>query len=135
MQIFQQEYDDGISELISSSKSISYASLAEPLSIDSVSKKMKAFGSVQDADMYYVQSILVSSNWNRNDDVFDPQEVWKAKETPEHKPTNVNHDENLIVGTHRNSIQILELQRQGKNKQTAKEFLLGKKFRKGSVFN
>ena len=44
-------------------------------------------------------------------------------------------DENLIVGTHRNSIQILELQRQGKNKQTAKEFLLGKKFRKGSVFN
>ena len=98
MQIFQQEYDDGISELISSSKSISYASLAEPLCIDSVSKKMKAFGSVQDADMYYVQSILVSSNWNRNDDVFDPEEVWKAKETPEHKPTNVNHDENLIVG-------------------------------------
>lgn len=98
MQIFQQEYDDGISELISSSKSISYASLAEPLSIDSVSKKMKAFGSVQDPDMYYVQSILVSSNWNRNDDVFDPEEVWKAKETPEHKPTNVNHDENLIVG-------------------------------------
>ena len=98
MQIFQQEYDDGISELISSSNSISYAALAEPLSIDSVGKKMKAFGSVQDPDMYYVQSILVSSNWNRNDDVFDPEEVWKAKETPEHKPTNVNHDENLIVG-------------------------------------
>jgi methionyl-tRNA formyltransferase len=44
-------------------------------------------------------------------------------------------DENLIVGTRRNSIQILELQRQGKNKQTAKEFLLGKKFRKGSILS
>ena len=98
MQIFQQEYDDGLSQIIEESKSISYACLAEPLSVDSVGKKMKAFGSVQDADMYYVQSILVSSNWNRNDDVFDPEEVWKAKETPEHKPTNLNHDENLIVG-------------------------------------
>jgi len=44
-------------------------------------------------------------------------------------------DKNLIVGTRRNSIQILELQRQGKNKQTAKEFLLGKKFRKGSILS
>jgi methionyl-tRNA formyltransferase len=42
-------------------------------------------------------------------------------------------DENLIIGCKSNSIQILELQRQGKNKQTIKEFLLGKKIGKGSV--
>ena len=44
-------------------------------------------------------------------------------------------DENLTVGCKSDSIKILELQRQGKNKQTAKEFLLGKKIIKGSVFN
>ena len=42
-------------------------------------------------------------------------------------------DENLTVGCGSASIQILELQRQGKNKQTTKEFLLGKKINKGSM--
>ena len=36
-------------------------------------------------------------------------------------------DENLIIACKSNSIQILELQRGGKNKQTIKEFLFGKK--------
>ena len=44
-------------------------------------------------------------------------------------------DENLTVGCKSDSIQILELQRQGKNKQTAKEFLLGRKIIQGSIFN
>jgi len=44
-------------------------------------------------------------------------------------------DENLTVACKLNSIQILELQRQGKNKQTAKEFLLGKKISSGSILN
>ena len=44
-------------------------------------------------------------------------------------------DENLTIGCKFNSIQILELQRQGKNKQTAKEFLLGKKISKGTFLN
>ncbi len=42
-------------------------------------------------------------------------------------------DENLIIACKSDSIQILEIQRQGKNKQTAKDFLLGKKINKGSV--
>ena len=42
-------------------------------------------------------------------------------------------DENLTIACKSNSIQILELQRQGKNRQTANEFLLGKKIGKGSI--
>ena len=42
-------------------------------------------------------------------------------------------DKNLTVGCRSNSIQILELQRQGKNKQSAKDFLLGKKISIGAV--
>ena len=42
-------------------------------------------------------------------------------------------DENLTIACKSNSIQILELQRQGKNKQTNKEFLLGNKIHKGTI--
>ena len=42
-------------------------------------------------------------------------------------------DENLTIARKSNSIQILELQRQGKNKQITKEFLLGKKIGNGSI--
>ena len=42
-------------------------------------------------------------------------------------------DENLTIGCKLDSIQILEIQRQGKNKQAVKEFLLGKKIGSGSI--
>ena len=41
-------------------------------------------------------------------------------------------EENLTIACKTNSIQVLELQRQGKNKQTIKEFLLGNKIKKDS---
>jgi len=40
-------------------------------------------------------------------------------------------DENLTIGCKSNSVQILELQKEGKNKQTTREFLLGNKINKG----
>ena len=42
-------------------------------------------------------------------------------------------DENLTIACKSDSVQILEIQRQGKNKQSAKDFLLGKKIGKGSI--
>ena len=42
-------------------------------------------------------------------------------------------DEELTIGCKSDSIRILEIQRQGKNKQTTKEFLLGNKIVNGSV--
>jgi len=42
-------------------------------------------------------------------------------------------DENLTIACKSDSIQILEIQRQGKNKQTIKDFLLGKKISKGTI--
>ena len=40
-------------------------------------------------------------------------------------------DENLTIACKKNSVQILELQKEGKNKQTTREFLLGNKINKG----
>lgn len=98
MIIFDQERKDGIAEKIIASSSVSYASVAEPCSFNSSSKYFKSLASYDDSDLYYVQSILVSSNWNKNDDIFDKYEVWEAKNTPTHKPTNLEHNENIIVG-------------------------------------
>jgi len=55
-----------------------------------------------------------------------------SKSLPNGKPGSVI-EENLTVACKSNSIQILELQRQGKKKQTVKEFLLGKKIKRGSI--
>ncbi len=100
MQIFPAEINDGIAEIIKTSASITYAALVEPannLHKHNVSH-VKSLASFDDADLYYVQSILVSSSWNKNDDIFDKAEVWMARNTPEDKPTNLDHDENRIIG-------------------------------------
>ena len=95
MQIFETEKLDGLEEKLTSSASITYASVVEPFEVISKKdfKNIKSIASYNDEDLYYVQSILVSSSWNKNDDIFDPAEVWKAKATPEHKPTNLEHNE------------------------------------------
>ena len=99
MIIYPQESDDGLAGKISASNSITYASIVEPCDITQNKQlKTKVAASISDADLYYVQSILVSSSWNRNDDVFDKAEVWAARATPEDKPTNLEHDENTIIG-------------------------------------
>lgn len=98
MHIFQQEYDDGIADQIEASASFSYASYIEPCNKNNNNKYFKALAAVNDSDLYYTQSILVTSSWNKNDDIFDKEEVWKAKNSPEHKPTNLEHNEAAIVG-------------------------------------
>ena len=60
----------------------------------------KAFNtaSLQDEDLHHLLSILVTTSWNLNDDVFSKAETWPARKTPAHKPTNLDHQENVIVG-------------------------------------
>lgn len=100
MHIFKQELADGLEYKIASSASISYACMVEPCStsIQNNMKHIKSLASLDDSDLYYVQSILVSTSWNKNDDIFDKTEVWAARNTPEDKPTNLEHDENTIIG-------------------------------------
>lgn len=99
MQIFEQEVADGLEEKIKASAAFSYASVAVPCSTAPQKiKHIKSLASYDDSDLYYVQSILVSSSWNKNDDIFDKSEVWLARNTPEDKPTNLEHDESVIIG-------------------------------------
>ena len=101
MKLFETEIVDGLSEKIlgKSASSIVYASEALPCKTNYMRPThIKSLASLADADLYYVQSILVTSSWNKNDDIFDKAEVWLAKDTPEDKPTNLEHDESSIIG-------------------------------------
>lgn len=102
MNIFNYEKEDGLSELLSAKSSIVYASLLEQsnneISHTKARKENQALAGIEDTDLYYTQSILVTTSWNKNDDVFDAKEVWLARATPMHKPTNLEHDEKTIVG-------------------------------------
>ena len=54
--------------------------------------------SVEQFDLYYINSVLVSTGWNKNDDVFDTKETWTARNTPEDKQFNFMHSEDDIIG-------------------------------------
>ncbi len=63
----------------------------------------------------------------------DRFKVYKAiKRSSSGQPGTVI-DDNLNIACKSDSIQILELQKQGKNKQTTKEFLLGYKINSGTI--
>jgi hypothetical protein len=108
MKIYQQEILDGLSDNIKAQASIAYCAPALLVNnIDSDSSwdisrslinKIKASSNPNQIDLYYIKSILVSTGWNKNDDVFDPKETWAAKNTPEDKQFNFMHNENDIIG-------------------------------------
>jgi hypothetical protein len=100
MQIFQNELDDGLEDRLQAKSAIVYACLVEPSNDKNIRSNLdiKALAGLNDKDLYYTQSILVTTSWNKNDDIFDKKEVWAAKNTPIHKPTNLEHNENTIVG-------------------------------------
>ena len=66
---------------------------------------------------------------------FDKErfKVLKAKVSLQNGKSRHVIDENLTIACGSNSVKILELQRQGKSRQTTKEFLLGKKISKGTI--
>lgn len=49
-------------------------------------------------DLFYFDSILVSTGWNKNDDVFSREELWNARATPVDKQVNFMHNEKVIIG-------------------------------------
>ena len=105
IKVYQAEKDAGLENIITANASIAYESPVL-LGDNAVTKnELKQFlpatvskAAKDDDDIYHVYSILVSTSWNKNDDVFDKDEVWASKETPKYKPTNLEHDEKQIVG-------------------------------------
>lgn len=109
--IFQKEIDDGIGELVKSTASVAYCS---PATVQKDEVPFPELKSLSDAemerlgiakaenkdqiDLYYLESVLVSTGWNKNDDVFVTKATWEARDTAEDKQFNFMHDENDIIG-------------------------------------
>lgn len=104
MKIFDREKRDGIEEIVRSQASIQYQSVAKlvenpysELNLKNISAAIASANQGQ-IDLYYLSTVLVSTGWNKNDDVFLPDQVWAARNTPEDKPFNHMHDETDIIG-------------------------------------
>jgi len=112
MKIYKKEIEDGVSELVKTSASVAYCTPAtlllknqelndEPLVKSSrvaVDKIKAENANPEQIDLYYIKSVLVSTGWNKNDDVFTSQATWSARKSPEDKQFNLMHDENNIIG-------------------------------------
>jgi len=110
IQVFKQEIADGLGELVKSTASVAYCSEATTFKGQQFSEKLaKAMENTEVAekilaenkdqiDLYYIESVLVSTGWNKNDDVFRADNTWAARNTPEDKQFNFGHDENDIIG-------------------------------------
>ena len=111
IKIFQSEIDDDVGELVKSTASVAYCSEAtvhkgtveaaknvilKNCSSD-ILERVVAENKDQ-VDLYYLESVLVSTGWNKNDDVFMSEATWKARATPEDKQFNFMHNENDIIG-------------------------------------
>lgn len=105
--VFKAEREAGLEEQIRSSARLSYAALAEIAPAGLLSERAKARLATIDRakatnadqfDLFYLKTLLVSTGWNLNDDVFDRQEVWAARATPEDKQFNYEHNCADIIG-------------------------------------
>ena len=105
--IYKAEIEAGLEDAIKSNASVAFNS---PVKTYIPSRKEEAGinrllafdappeDTVDQIDLYYLNSVLVSTGWNKNDDVFDTAETWMARKSPEDKQFNFMHDETDIIG-------------------------------------
>ena len=83
--IYENEIRDGLEEVIRANSSIAYASplrshiptkgekeKAKLIALESAAENKDQF------DLYYLNSVLVSTGWNKNDDIFDIENYAKC---------------------------------------------------------
>ncbi len=109
MQIFTQEKLDGIADKLTNN-CLSYTARAHQVVKDSTNQDIDlhdlidgdqlavANSNPSQEDLFYLSSILVSTGWNLNDDVFLPEYLWAARKTPEDKQFNFMHNDRDIIG-------------------------------------
>jgi hypothetical protein len=108
MKVYTTEINDGLRDKIVSGNSLAFVNLINNTDQDQLELASKAAKSSNldtsfatnegQFDLHYVNTILVTTGWNKNDDVFDRHETWIARNTPEDKPFNYEHDPSDVIG-------------------------------------
>lgn len=95
--------DDSVAKFIQNTK-IQISSTIFPIVTQGVQKaiakrlsKIKTYAD-RSEDLFSIYSLLATSTWNKNDDIFTKEDLWLAKETPVDKPFNVEHIPDKIIG-------------------------------------
>lgn len=96
IRLFKKEIEAGLASLIQENNSLAYVVPVSSIATD-------RYYSSRAADLapdifYWTKSILASTSWNKNDDVFGKQQLWAARKTAVDTFTNVNHDHDQLVG-------------------------------------
>jgi hypothetical protein len=106
--VYKAEAEDGLYEAITSKDSCAILAHCPILLDNKVTSSVRAFNEAylekttankkDQFDLHQIYTILATTGWNKNDDVFDRQEMWNARHTAEDKPFNRGHDPNNIIG-------------------------------------
>lgn len=106
--IYRAEVDAGVAEAIRTSGSLAISGVVrEGDGLKVAPEQMARLRSIAshfataaetDFDLHHINTVLVTTGWNKNDDVFDGFEMWAARRTPEDKQLNYEHDDAKIVG-------------------------------------
>jgi len=103
MKIYHKEISDGLIGKLHASRGtilkVKYPKILNKANDSNANiKTLQDLIGTEQKDLSLLVSILVSTGWNLNDDVFLPAEIWQARNTPVHKPINYMHDETIILG-------------------------------------
>lgn len=85
-QVFDAEREAGLEDL-----------LLKPIAFASQITTTKATN-FDPTVLHHLESVLVTTGWNKNDDYFDPLHTWAARHSPEDTPFNFEHDQSDIIG-------------------------------------
>jgi hypothetical protein len=105
--VFRAEREAGLEAAIRSSNTATAVAIVRPAGRVAVPSRtlaelrapMWAKAGATDDDLFYLESILVSTGFNSNGDYFCPVELATAQSTPVFKPININHSDKRIVGS------------------------------------
>jgi hypothetical protein len=99
MKVFKAEKIDGLGDKLQCNTIACISEVEHYTPSQEDLSRIKAIAENKDQlDLFYLKSVLVSTGWNKNDDVFDAVELWKARTSPEDKQFNYMHDEKDIIG-------------------------------------
>lgn len=99
----------GLEEALKNNKVVCNLEIHNPRTSDRFATFAKKFAPnplEQTLDLFSFDSVLVTTCWNGNDDVFTKAEVWPAIDTPVNKQLNLGHNQDDIVGHITSSIAI-----------------------------
>lgn len=102
--VYAAEKKDGLAELVRANASVAYtmpARVLPPENQEKVKAYLEGFSSATNKgqfDLFYLDTILVTTGWNKNDDIFLKEPTWAARHTAEDKPFNFGHNQLEIIG-------------------------------------